>query len=60
MTKEQKSAIKRICTDYDFVGTKELKEWLKDQYGDTLDEYWFSGTTEQECYNELVGVIEIK
>lgn len=57
MTKEQKNAIKRICKDYDFEDVNELKSWLKEQYGDTLDEFWFSGTSEQECYSELEKVI---
>ena len=59
MKKEQKRAIKRICADYDFENTKELKEWLKEQYGDELDEYWFRGSTEQDCYEELKEIIEI-
>ena len=60
MTKEQKKAIKRICADYGFEDTKELKEWMKDQYGDELDEYWFDRTTEQECYEQLARVIEFR
>lgn len=59
MTKEQKKAIKRICADYDFEDAKELKEWLKENYGDTLDEYWFSGNTEEDCYTELERVVKI-
>jgi hypothetical protein len=59
MTKVQKKAIKRICADYDFENTKELKEYLKDSFGDTLDEYWFNGSTEEECYAELERVVRI-
>lgn len=59
MTREQKNAIKRICEEYDFENTKELKEWLKDNYGDTLDKDWFSGSTEEECYAELVRVVSL-
>lgn len=57
MTKEQKKAIKRICEDYDFENLKELREYLRDTYGDTLDEYWFNGNTEEECYAELEKVV---
>ena len=60
MTKEQRKAIKRICDDYDFEDAKELRDWLKDQYGDTLDEYWFNGTKEQECYEEIAERLEFK
>jgi hypothetical protein len=57
MTKEQKNAISKICKDYGFENLKELKAWLKDQYGDILDEYWFSSTTEKGCYKELEKVV---
>lgn len=59
MTKAQRNAIKRICEDYDFENLKELREYLKDSYGDKLDEYWFSGTTEDECYKELEKVVSL-
>ena len=59
MTSEQRRAIKRICKNYDFEDVKELKLWLKEQYGDTLDEFWFSGKTEQECYEELERVVSL-
>lgn len=58
MTKEQRKAIKRICNDYDFESLRELKEWMKDQYGDTLDEYWFTAKTEEECYEELEKIMK--
>ena len=57
MTQEQKRAIKRICEENDFEDVKELKAWMKDMYGDTLDNYWFEGTTEDECYAELDRVV---
>lgn len=57
MTKVQKNAIKRICEDYDFENTKELKMWIKDQYGDTLDSDWFVGTSEDDCYSELERLV---
>lgn len=57
MTREQKKAIKRICEEYDFEDAKELRAWMKDMYGDTLDEYWFEGSTEEECYAELDRVV---
>lgn len=57
-TFEQKKAIKRICTDYDFESAKEIKHYLRDEYGDDFCPEWFSGKTEQECYNELKQVIE--
>jgi len=49
----QKKAIKRICKDYDFEDYKELKQYLKEDYGDTLDQYWFDGQDEETCYQEL-------
>ena len=55
----QKKAIKRICADYDFDNLKELKTYLKDVYGDTLDEYWFTSTTENGCYEELERVVSL-
>lgn len=58
-TAEQKKAIKRICNDYDFEDVKELRSWLKEEYGDTLDGDWFSGKTEEECYQELEQVVAI-
>lgn len=57
-SKEQKRAIKRICEDYDFEDLKELKEYLKDEYGDDFDADWFTGQTEEECYEELRKVVE--
>lgn len=57
-TSEQKQAIKRICKEYDFEDTKELKHWLKEEYGDNFDGDWFNGKTEAECYDELVAVID--
>lgn len=57
MTKEQKKAIKRICEEYDFEDVKELRSWMRDSYGDTLDADWFEGTTEDECYAELERVV---
>ena len=57
MTKEQKRAIKRICEEYGFEDIRELRDWLYDNYGDRFDEYWFDGTTEQECYEELERVM---
>lgn len=57
MTKEQKRAIKKICENYGFENLRELKAYLKDCYGDILDRYWFTGTTESECYFELAKVV---
>ena len=59
MTKEMKKAIKRICEDYDFEDAKELKVWMKENYGDTLDEDWFTGSTEEECYAELERLVDL-
>lgn len=57
-TKEQKQAIKRICQDYDFENVKELKEYLRDSYGDILDYYWFRETSIEGCYKELEKVVK--
>ena len=57
MTREQKKAINRICKNYGFENLKELRAWLRDNYGDTLDKDWFVGTTEAECYQELEKVV---
>ena len=57
MTKEQRKAIKRICADYDFEDLKELREWFKDFYGDTLDlDLW--DKTEDGLYNEISKMIK--
>lgn len=57
MTKEQRKAIKRICEEYDFDDYKELKEWVKDFYGDNLDlDLW--DKTEDGLYNEITKMIK--
>lgn len=57
MTKEQRKAIKRICADYDFDDYKELKEWFKDFYDDTLDlDLW--DKTEDGLYDEISKMIK--
>ena len=57
MTKEQRKAIKRICADYDFDDLKELREWFKDFYGDTLDlDLW--DKTEDGLYDEISKMIK--
>lgn len=55
----QKKAIKRICSDYGFENLSELKAWIRDNYGDILDEYWFDSDTEEGCYQELVKLVEM-
>lgn len=57
MTKEQRRAIKRICRDYDFENFKELKDWVKETYGDTLNFEWFTEKTEEACYEELEAIM---
>lgn len=59
MTKEQKQAIKRICKEESFDDVKELKSYMKETSDDKLDYYWFQGTTEEECYQELVRYFEL-
>ena len=59
MTIEQRKAIKRICEDYDFENAKELKSWMKENDCGILDEYWFNGSTEEECYTELKVLVDI-
>ena len=52
MTKEQRKAIKRICKNFDFENLKELREYMRDCFGDPLDlELWCK--TEEGLYNEL-------
>lgn len=56
MTKQQRKAIKRICEDYDFDDIKELREYMRDNYGDSLDlELW--DKTEDGLYNEIARFI---
>lgn len=56
MTKEQRKAIKRICEDYDFEDIKELREYMRDNYGDSLDlDLW--DKTEDGLYNEIARFI---
>lgn len=56
MTREQRKAIKRICEDYDFDDLKELREYMRDQYGDPLDlELW--DKTEDGLYSEIEKLI---
>jgi hypothetical protein len=57
MTKEQKKAIKRICADFGFDDYKELKEYFKDFYDDTLDlDLW--NKTEDGLYDEISKMIK--
>ena len=52
MTAEQKEAIKRICKDFDFENLKELREYMRDRFGDPLDlELW--DKTESGLYAEF-------
>lgn len=52
MTKGQRKAIKRICEDYDFDDIKELREYMRDNYGDLLDlDLW--DKTEDGLYDEI-------
>lgn len=56
MTREQRKAIKRICEDFDFDDLKELREYMRDQYGDPLDlELW--DKTEDGLYSEIEKLI---
>ena len=56
MTKEQRKAIKRICEDFDFDDLKELREYMRDQYGDPLDlDLW--DKTEDGLYSEIEKLI---
>ena len=56
MTKEQRKAIKRICEDYDFEDIKELREYMRDNYGDSLDlDLW--DKTENGLYDEIAKFI---
>lgn len=56
MTKGQRKAIKRICEDYDFENIKELREYMRDNYGDSLDlDLW--DKTEDGLYNEIARFI---
>lgn len=52
-TKNQKDAIKRICEEYDFEDWKEIRAWLRENYGDTFDGDWFENDNYKDCYNEL-------
>lgn len=56
MTKEQRKAIKRICEDFDFENLKELREYMRDFYGDPLDlELW--DKTETGLYKEIENLL---
>ena len=56
MTKGQRAAIKRICEDYDFENLKEIREFMRSNYGDPLDlELW--SDTEEGLYNELAPMV---
>lgn len=56
MTKEQKKAIIKICNDYDFENLKELRDFMRDNYGDPLDlDLW--DKTADGLYNELSKLI---
>lgn len=58
MTKEQKRAIIRICNDYDFEDLKELREYMRGNYGDNLDlDLW--DKTEDGLYNEIAKLITV-
>ena len=56
MTKGQRKAIKRICEDYDFENIKELRQYMKSNYDDTLDlDLW--DKTEEGLYDEISRLI---
>lgn len=56
MTKGQRKAIKRICEDYDFESIKELRQYMKLNYDDTLDlDLW--DKTEEGLYDEISRLI---
>lgn len=56
MTKGQRKAIARICIDYDFDDIKELRKYMRDNYGDPLDlDLW--DKTENGLYNEIAKFI---
>ena len=56
MTKGQRKAIKRICEDYDFDDIKELRQYMRDNYGDSLDlDLW--DKTEDGLYDEIAKFI---
>lgn len=58
-TATQKRAIKRICEDYDFFDAVEIRQFLRDEYGDCFDGNWFTSNNEQECYNELAKAVSL-
>lgn len=59
MTKEQRSAIKRICEDYGFENIKELRQYMKFNFDDPLDlDLW--DKTEDGLYNEISRLIEME
>ena len=58
-TASQKRAIKRVCEDYDFDDTKEIREFLREQYGDCFDANWFTGDNEEFCYAELSKAVSL-
>ena len=56
MTKGQRKAIKRICEDYDFENIKELRQYMKSNYDDSLDlDLWEK--TEEGLYDEISRLI---
>ena len=55
MTKEQKKAIKRICSEYDFENLKELRQYIKEVFDDPFDlDLW--SKTEEGLYSEVVAL----
>ena len=56
MTKGQRKAIKRICEDYDFENIKELRQYMKSNYDDSLDlDLW--DKTEEGLYDQISRLI---
>lgn len=56
-TKNQKEAIKQICKEYDFEDAKEIRAWLRENYGDKFDGDWFRGESVKDCYCELARAV---
>ena len=46
-TKEQKRAIDRICREYDFEDVRELRFFMREEYGDEFEEINFSSDRER-------------
>lgn len=58
LTKNQKKAIKMICDDYGFDNPQELINDIRQNYGETINRYWFKNNTVSDCYEELEQVMK--